>query len=1031
MPDEYHWPETDGDWDDRAHARHTDPWTSHQAAALTDCTKWDREVLSILTAYHPRPLASIEMAELSGLSRVCLSPRLRPLARKGLIEQTGAVRIKGRHHLTWTLKRRPMVVRGQGPQPATLMVIGEQPGEWEVLYGIPFHPRAAVGRELTHYLRRILRLEREDVFLTNLCLEHLDGRALSSVDVHRWEPELRADIRKAQPQVIMTLGREATRWFLGDVDMEQVYALPHRYEHDWGFPPITIVPNYLRLYDSDLQPLVWYGFEQCRRVLQGEIGCHAIESRSRFDYGLVRSAQEAGYIHWATEVAVDTEGLPGKPWGLSYAHTIRSARVIRAANYEALGSFSSVLVRQRVILHNALHDLAVLRDMRITVPSFDDTMVMAALLCLEPQALKALAYRYRGIQRQSYDEVIGPASRSLALDWLHKASYIDWGPAEEEVVFEGDQVKIRKPWSLNRRIDGIIGTYTGEIVAVGPRDRKSRTKAKRKLEAIGVRVGKLNPLGDGWIDCRVGGVAWIALQPLADLGEYVLILARADEAADNPRQRWATIAAEMPEAADRVEQSLGLMPEAGLDAVEEVFGPQGLQTAVEYSAGDADDTLSIYPILRDRIRALDLTRAYELDLAVIPMIDRMMRIGFMADKAYFQKLGVELAAEMERDLNAIQSAVGHRINPNSSLQVGALLFEKLRLPVQSRTATGRPSTADEVIEALRLLSDHPVLPLISDYRELSKMKTTYTDRLWRWLGPDSRIRTTLRLTRVPSGRLASSEPNLMAIPVRSQRLLNGVKLGKAIRDGFIPRPGCVLYSVDLDQIEMRVLAHRSQDPSLLGVFERKEDIHQKTASLIFSLPMGEVAKGSWQRESAKNCGFGIVYGITAAGLQLQLKLRGIDRTEAECQAMIDAYLVTAYPGVRALMEDKKAEARRYGYVRTMYGRIRYLPGIHSPNGRLRAEAERISLNHDIQGTAQEVEKEGMRTIWEAVLPAVHAEGWYAEPILQVHDELIFEVDDGIIDVFDTLVRHTMQEAVRLSIPLGAKGTYGPTWGALK
>lgn len=917
------------------------------------------------------------------------------------------------------------LVQGQGPKPCDVMVVGEQPGEWEAHSGIPFHPRAAVGKELTRYLQQVLRLDREEVYLTNLVPEYTPDREITKADITKWEPQLLADIQAVSPKLILTLGREATRYFLGDVNMEEVYALPHKWENTlWSDHAIAVVPNYLRLYDPDLQPVIWYGFDQARRVLRDEVSCYERITAYNPYYSEFTGATDVAFWLLPKQIAVDTEGLQGNPWGLSWSAVSGAATVVRRLYVDRVKS----LAGRKLILHNSLHDIDILRELGIEGFAFDDTMVMAFLLGLEPQGLKQLVYRYRGILRESYEEVIGPASNKIALDWLREASLYDWGPAQEEVIFEGDTVRLSQPWSVNRRIDGILGILEGEIFPGAKLSKKAMTAAKRKLEALGVRVGKYNEQKDGWT-CRVPSLAMEALDPL--WGEYIWSL-DGREPAEDPRARWESVAGDMPDTADAIERKLGPMPEAGLDALETVFGEAGLKKAIDYSAGDADDTGTIYPILWQRIQEMDLTEAYQLDIGVIPMIDRMMHVGMMADRDYFQELGRELAKEMEKDLDEIQRLVGARVNPNSPKQVGSLLFQKLKLPVQQYTETKQPSTADEVIEALRLISEHPVLPLISDYRELSKMKGTYADKLWRWLSPDGRIHCRkMRITRVPSGRLSMSEPNLMAIPVRSQRVLNGVKLGKAVRAGFITTPGRVLGSWDLDQIEMRVLADRSRDPRLIEVFHTGQDIHQRTASLIFSLPMDKVSKGTWQRDSAKNCGFGIVYGITAKGLQLQLKLRGIDRTESECQAMIDAYLITAYPGVRSLMEDKKAEARRFGFTRTMLGRIRYLPGIHSGNNKLRSEAERVSLNHDIQGTAQEIIKLAMVGIWTRVLPLLWEDGWYCEPLLQIHDEIVMEMDEEIAPIVDVLVRNEMQEAVRLAIPIGAKGSFASNWGDLK
>lgn len=1016
---------------DDAFARRSDPVTSHEAAAAVEANQLEAAVLDLLRKHGV--LATIEMAQLSGIPRDSLSPRMRPLERKGFVVPVGVKKIDNRRYITWSLYEMS-IVNGQGPDNAQVMVVGEQPGEHEAKSGLPFHPRAAVGGQLTHYLHRIIQIHRDKCYLTNLVKSFVKkGYKITAADIEKWAPTLEEELKRVHPRLIIALGREATRYFLGDVNVEDVYGLPHVWQSN-GTASV-VIPTYLRMYDTDLQPLIWYSFLQAKRLLDGKIEPYQKSKLEDKDFTYNSATEPAHLDYWQQAIggppkliAVDTEGLPGKPWGLSFSYFSKMATVIRVQHTAALACFRERTRDSHIILHNALYDLRILRDMGIEPKRFHDTMVMAFLIGTEPLPLKALSYRYRGIDRKSYEEVVGPTANALATEWLEKVVQEPWETIDRAP--ENDKNR----WSIVRRIENILGSYAGRILYIGDPDKKAMTAKRKEIHKAGVRGSlKYGTVWGGWEYCIVTRPVLEKLKTITDIS--TIQLERRDGAKD-PARRWKQAMKDHPEQADLVERHLHVvmpghetMPEPGLDTVEEMFGDAGVKTATNYSAGDADDTWTILPILWKQVQDLKLERAYQLDIDVMPMIDRMMVVGFKVNPDYLRRLGTQLGDQVKADLADIEKTVGHPLNPLSSEQVAHHLFDELHLDVQTLTETGQRSTADDVIEALRLISEAPILGKIADYRELAKMKGTYADKLWRLLGDDGRIHPRLRITRVPSGRLACSEPNLMAIPVRSERMLDGQKLGVAIRNGFVAAEGHLLGSWDLDQIEMRILAHRSQDPNLIDIFRTGHDIHKKTASLIFNIPVEEVQP--WQRTSAKSVGFGIVYGLSARGLQLQMKLRGIDRSEQECQRMIDGYLQDAYPGVRQLMEEKQREGRRDGFVRSMLGRLRYLPQLHSSNMRLRSEADRICLNHDIQTTAQEVIKLGMVGIWTNVLPAIRREGWYVEPLLQIHDELILEFDEAIAPELDVLVRMELEHAIQLAVPIGSKGHMAPSWGQLK
>lgn len=447
-----------------------------------------------------------------------------------------------------------------------------------------------------------------------------------------------------------------------------------------------------------------------------------------------------------------------------------------------------------------------------------------------------------------------------------------------------------------------------------------------------------------------------------------------------------------------------------------------LADAVHYACRDSDATLRIFPILSKMIDDMNLREVYDMDLAVIPMFERMQSNGIRIDVPHFQKLATKLTSMMAREVKklcVLVSGLPADFNPNSSVQVADLLFRQLKLKPGRRTPTGKDSTNDKVLEALR--SSSPVLPPILDYREFAKARDAFCYVMPRLVSDDGRIRGRFRVTRVSSGRLAISDPNLLAIPVRSD-------VGKEVRQGFVPDDGFVFGSWDLDQAEMRYMADESQDEGLCKIFrEGKVDVHTQTAADAFGKDPRDVTK--IERYAAKGIGFGVITGITEYGLYDQMALAGAQGwTVDRCAGAIAAYF-DLRKGVRSYMEACRAEARRFGHVRDRWGRIRYLPGVHSRIDSVRAEAERQSHSHKIQSGAQGMLKRAMAAMW----------GWMREkgrdvrPLLQIHDSMLLEVkaDGEMMEEVDTAMQYYLTETTPLSVPMGAKGGYGENWGEIE
>ncbi len=427
----------------------------------------------------------------------------------------------------------------------------------------------------------------------------------------------------------------------------------------------------------------------------------------------------------------------------------------------------------------------------------------------------------------------------------------------------------------------------------------------------------------------------------------------------------------------------------------------------------------------DALRANEkLWRLYcDVELPLVPVLRAMEAAGVRIDTDCLHEAERKLTAELtelEQQIRALIPAEGQDtgkvLNINSPSQVGELLFDTLRLdPKAKKTKTGQYSTSEEVLLGLR--DKHPIVGKILEYRELKKLISTYISALPTYIDPhDGKIHTTYNQTTTATGRLSSSNPNLQNLPIRSER-------GKLIREAVIPDPGCVFLSADYSQIELRLMAHFSQDPHLLEAFRAGQDIHAATAAKIFGVPIEEVTKD--QRRRAKTANFGIIYGISAFGLSQQL---GCSRTEAK--QLIDDYFAS-FPRVADYIEAQKASARERGYAETLFGRRRYLPDILSHNATVRSFAERNAVNAPIQGTAADIIKMAMVRI-AADLDAYYAEKGAAatlraQMIMQVHDELNFNVPAADVEAVRRIVVEGMQNVVALSVPLIAECGVGKNW----
>ena len=404
----------------------------------------------------------------------------------------------------------------------------------------------------------------------------------------------------------------------------------------------------------------------------------------------------------------------------------------------------------------------------------------------------------------------------------------------------------------------------------------------------------------------------------------------------------------------------------------------------------------------------DLWNLYnEVELPLVEVLREMEAAGVRMDVDKLKQAEASLKEELNGLEQRIYALAEETFNINSPRQVGELLFDKLKLDSKAKKSkTGQYSTSEEVLMGLK--DRHEIVGLILDYRALSKLISTYISTLPSYIAADGKIHTTYNQTVTATGRLSSSNPNLQNLPIRSER-------GRFIREAVIPDDGCLFLSADYSQIELRLMAHFSQDEHMLAAFRNGQDIHAATAARIYGLPIEQISKD--QRRNAKTANFGIIYGISAFGLAQQL-----DCSRTEAKQLIDDYFA-AFPRVIQYIEAQKELARQRGYAQTLFGRKRYLPDIHSQNATVRSFAERNAVNAPIQGTAADIIKMAMVSIHQRL----KAEGLKAQMIMQVHDELNFNVPKEEVERVREIVVNEMQNAVHLSIPLIAECGVGENW----
>jgi len=1000
---------------------------------------------------------------------------------------------------------KTIFVPGDGPLPTSLFGLGQSPGFGEAMASPPgpFQSSAPAGGELDMYLQQV-NLPRHEWFLSN-CFKYFIADAFGSdrpptqTELESGWEDLSVELAACEPKVIACFGAVATRWMMKKAGLEYHSADCHR-----GMPvgyygdallfsthhPAAGIhsPDSMRLVMADFYNLS----STVRQINRGDrISLPTDPYADCTDYRRLYSTADIDEV-WeesAPFISIDTEGTRKRPIMLQFSFSEGTGYAIYAEDAELIACFHHKLREfvaahapdYCIILHNALYDIGVMSTMDIHLPdgSFIDSMVMAFLLGTEPLGLKPLAFRLCGMKMQSYEEQIGPKNEEMALDYLIAASQYEWPAAQEMVVRDGPDYRLYRPQSIGVRIAKILKDWAEQEVKtehvthveMEETNKKGETKIKRHTHDHFVKHRGHCPPGCHEVK--------VEREKPVDIRDRWYKKGESIEGGDGYDGEFETTGVMLRAP---VEKKLGRMKSATLLDIPE-------SQALAYANRDADATTRVGPLLLSRITDMGLTSAMKIDMGIIPLLARCMEIGLPANREHFIQFGKRRRERMDQIEYEIYKLVGHSINLASGPQLSALLFGELRLPSNRWTKSREQLAVDKkALEPLRYM--HPIIPLILEWAESETLLHNYAEVLPAKMDADGWVHCKIGLTRVPSGRLNTSDPNLMAQPTRSD-------LGKEIRDGFIAPAGYKYVCGDLKQIELKVSADESQDKVLMNVFLTGIDGHTDTAQRIF----GMEKPSDVQRSVGKTINFLIVNRGGGQALMEQLMLQKLaaqdwqpgvryiegavlQNAKGECHRfkaltegisgrvepkwnwsdggttrdgdilfqeigsswtkdICDQYIAKWYvdhPGVNDWHESLFAEALRFGFIRNWSGRIRYSPEIRSSIQRIQEQGKKQCVNFPIQSGAQDIMKIVMALMWKEMRSG-RLKSMKVEPMLQIHDDLVSLVEDaGVADycaVFEDVAGRVTGEYMeteygkKFTVPLGADCKVGQSWGGVK
>jgi len=867
-------------------------------------------------------------------------------------------------------KTRSRIVWGRGAPNAPFAFYGEAPGFYENRKGRPWIGTA--GTETRHLLVSNGINPHTDVFWSNMVKcwpgEHNPDPTWDQISTCLHHVLL--ELETINPSIIISMGRFATEFFLGQqLPMERVNGIP--FYTDYGI----VVPIYHTawgLRNPDDMVKVQYGFGALKAVYEGKLEPRILEEKPVEGRYWEAKGRDSGYgdilCGVPDTIAIDTEWAAGGPFCLTLTSTPHQAIMIKTESTNPLQSLNSyannVSTCKEIIIHNAPYDLPVLAKMGIRIPTSKLRDSMVAAYLLQSEP--------QGLKD---------------LGWRHLGVDME------------DYPDVVRPYRFDKAVKYLSGIT--EYEWPDPEPILEWKKGEDNEPAPHVRQPQ-----------NITRLVSNILRDVEDPGKNV-----------DPYMRWDKIRKDKGRSdIPLIEHNCGILYDGDLSDV-----PPDI--ALQYACTDSDVTFQIWPYLRDRIIAEGMWDVFMVDMSMMPMVADMMRFGIKVDTTKFDELRDVFDQELFRILNYITNTCGYSINPNSPIQVSELLYGKLGLGdlVDKSMSKGKSDLLTDDAILSRLEPHHPTVKWIREYRKYLKLKSSYVDKLPRMVDPDGRIRATVRITRVATGRLSCSDPPLMAIPTRTEA-------GRRIREAFVAEDWCEIGCADYSQVEMRVAADQSQDPRMCRIFEKDEDIHNKTASEMFGIAESRLDEMK-HRYPAKRVGFGVLNDISAYGLQRELIVGGAEEGDwplDRCQELIDTWF-DVYPGVRAYMDRNRAYAAKHGKIIDMWGRVRWIPWAQVKTRWKKEEGLKQAGNTPIQSGAQGVIKRAMTKVQPMFEYYRRVIKKRVVPLMQIHDDLMNEYDKKIIMEVMKKQKVMMEEAAKekMRIPLKVDMKKGPSWGEAK